>query len=643
MPRPASHATRCGHVRSISVGEHGDATRPARPLATAGAAASTSDASRSPNAGCFSCACTSAVSSAPGRSAPACSSSSKVATLAARAGRSSASSRTSIPATTRSSPTPRRPPTRSATTSCGASSARSPASAGCACSIAAGTAGCSSSASRDFATDEQWTRAYDEIVAFERTLVHRGVDPRQVLAAHQRRGAARPLRGPTGRAAEAVEADRRGLAQPGEEPSATTTPPRTSSPAPITSSPRGISSPPSRSGSAASPCSNGSTSASRPGCGGGASRCLPKHWLERSVCTAARRSIRCGSEHHVGPHRRAPDMKGSTAMKRSSRFTVALAGGAVGLLAAGSAALATTPSSAEPVELSLLDNSIKGGKNERAAIWIEDELIPAFEAEMEAAGTPVEVSFEGQGVDDEDYKTQLALDLGSGEGPDVMSIDGIWVGEFATAEYIRPLDRRRRAGGRGVGRLGPDQRGGPGQRDVRGRSLRDPAGHRRPRHLLQQGDLRRRRPARGLAADDRSKRSSKRRGRSRRRSPTSSRSSSTAAWRWVRRRRCRAPCRCSPPPARRSTTRRPACGPVRTPDDDRDARHLRHRLRRRGARRHRHAAAPGRTRPVVRGLRQRRDRHAHRGRLLLALGRSIPIPSRRCSRWRTATRSSAGR
>ena len=58
---------------------------------------------------------------------------------------------------------------------------------------------------------------------------------------------------------------------------------------------------------------------------------------------------------------------------------------------------------------------------------------------MAAAGTPVEVSFEGQGVDDEDYKSQLALDLGAGEGPDVFSIDGIWVGEFATAEYIAPL------------------------------------------------------------------------------------------------------------------------------------------------------------------------------------------------------------
>jgi multiple sugar transport system substrate-binding protein len=34
----------------------------------------------------------------------------------------------------------------------------------------------------------------------------------------------------------------------------------------------------------------------------------------------------------------------------------------------------------------------------------------------------------------------MALDLGAGEGPDVMSLDGILVGEFATAEYIRPLD-----------------------------------------------------------------------------------------------------------------------------------------------------------------------------------------------------------
>ena len=93
------------------------------------------------------------------------------------------------------------------------------------------------------------------------------------------------------------------------------------------------------------------------------------------------------------------------------------------------------------MQLSLLDNSINqpDGKNQAAAAWIEETVIPAFEAAMAEAGTPVEVSFEGRGVDDEDYKAQLALDLGAGEGPDVFSIDGIWVGEFATAEYIAPL------------------------------------------------------------------------------------------------------------------------------------------------------------------------------------------------------------
>lgn len=96
--------------------------------------------------------------------------------------------------------------------------------------------------------------------------------------------------------------------------------------------------------------------------------------------------------------------------------------------------------SAEPVEISLLTNAIRGGKNEASAIWLEDTVIPGFEAMMEEAGTPVTVTFEGRGVDDEDYKSQLALDMGAGEGPDVVAIDGIWVGEFATAEYIKPLE-----------------------------------------------------------------------------------------------------------------------------------------------------------------------------------------------------------
>ena len=45
-----------------------------------------------------------------------------------------------------------------------------------------------------FATEAQWRRAYAEIVDFERITRRRGHDPRQVLAADLRRGAAAPLR-----------------------------------------------------------------------------------------------------------------------------------------------------------------------------------------------------------------------------------------------------------------------------------------------------------------------------------------------------------------------------------------------------------------------------------------------------------------
>ena len=127
-------------------------------------------------------------------------------------------------------------------------------------------------------------------------------------------------------------------------------------------------------------------------------------------------------------------------MKTRSWISLAATAG-VAMAVTGTATFASSPPSAETVELSLLDNSINQpeGKNQASAAWLEETVIPAFEEAMAAAGTPVEVSFEGRGVDDEDYKAQLALDLGAGEGPDVFSIDGIWVGEFATANFISPL------------------------------------------------------------------------------------------------------------------------------------------------------------------------------------------------------------
>lgn len=94
---------------------------------------------------------------------------------------------------------------------------------------------------------------------------------------------------------------------------------------------------------------------------------------------------------------------------------------------------------AEEVTLTISKNSIRGGKSTEEAEHIEDWVIPEFEAMKAEDGVDVNVEFEGSGADDEDYKTALALDLQTGAGADVFSIDGIWVGEFAQADYIQPL------------------------------------------------------------------------------------------------------------------------------------------------------------------------------------------------------------
>ncbi len=95
---------------------------------------------------------------------------------------------------------------------------------------------------------------------------------------------------------------------------------------------------------------------------------------------------------------------------------------------------------AETATLTISANAITGGKNAAEADWITDYVIPEFTALMAEEGVDVEVTFEPSGVDDEDYKTRLALDLRSEAGADIISMDGIWFGEFAEAGYIAPLD-----------------------------------------------------------------------------------------------------------------------------------------------------------------------------------------------------------
>jgi len=94
------------------------------------------------------------------------------------------------------------------------------------------------------------------------------------------------------------------------------------------------------------------------------------------------------------------------------------------------------------ITLTVTENAIRGGKNTAVAEWVEDWVIPEFEAMKAEDGVDVTVTFEGSGADDEDFKTALALDLSTGGGPDILGgFDGIWVGEFAQAGYIQPLNQ----------------------------------------------------------------------------------------------------------------------------------------------------------------------------------------------------------
>jgi multiple sugar transport system substrate-binding protein len=126
-------------------------------------------------------------------------------------------------------------------------------------------------------------------------------------------------------------------------------------------------------------------------------------------------------------------------MRVLTRRAVAVAGVAAVSLGLAGCGSGSGDGSGGAAELTIALNAISGGKNAEEADWVEDWVIPHFEEEQRAAGVEVDVSFEASGVDDEQFKSRLALDLQSGSGPDVYALDGIWLGEFAEAGYIEPL------------------------------------------------------------------------------------------------------------------------------------------------------------------------------------------------------------
>ena len=139
-------------------------------------------------------------------------------------------------------------------------------------------------------------------------------------------------------------------------------------------------------------------------------------------------------------------MGARSAHSRNLRFLTAIAAAAL-TLAAG---CSSSKSSSKPADVSsanqpknptlvITANDIAGGKNSDEANWITKTLIPDFVKAEAAKGITASVTFRPNGVDDSAYKSKLALDLQSGTGDDVFALDGIWVGEFADAGYLKPL------------------------------------------------------------------------------------------------------------------------------------------------------------------------------------------------------------
>jgi multiple sugar transport system substrate-binding protein len=80
-------------------------------------------------------------------------------------------------------------------------------------------------------------------------------------------------------------------------------------------------------------------------------------------------------------------------------------------------------------------NAAPGGVNSQIAEWLGQEL-PEVGREI---GAPV--AFLPAGLNDQDYKARVALDIKGGRGADVIAIDQFWVPEFAAAGFIMPIDR----------------------------------------------------------------------------------------------------------------------------------------------------------------------------------------------------------
>ena len=88
------------------------------------------------------------------------------------------------------------------------------------------------------------------------------------------------------------------------------------------------------------------------------------------------------------------------------------------------------------VDLDVTCRCVIGGVNSATAQWIEESVIPAFEA----ANPDVNVTLNQFGGEDAQLTQQLALDFSTGAGPDVSAFDGFLIPSFVEGGLLKSLD-----------------------------------------------------------------------------------------------------------------------------------------------------------------------------------------------------------
>ena len=88
------------------------------------------------------------------------------------------------------------------------------------------------------------------------------------------------------------------------------------------------------------------------------------------------------------------------------------------------------------VDLDVTCRCVIGGVNSATAEWLEQSVIPAFEA----ANPDIKVKLNQFGGEDAQLTQQLALDFSTGAGPDIAGFDGFLIPSFAEGGLLRSLD-----------------------------------------------------------------------------------------------------------------------------------------------------------------------------------------------------------